>query len=251
MRPHQVSDFCYYDGGRLVGYAPLDGDRDELEVTAAVLPPHQRQGIFRLLLGAARREAQRRGATRLLLVNYPASQSGTAAVQALGLRYVFSEYRMEAEATALPPLDAGKVRLIQANEANVTELARLRALRFGDESRSSASLLGEMNAPGSRYFLAERDGERIGQIGVVDVGDSIYIRGFGIVPERRRRGYGRHLLAATLQLMLSEGHRRFALDVATDNPQALSLYAACGFREKEAYAYHDVPLTERGGFEPA
>lgn len=79
------------------------------------------------------------------------------------------------------------------------------------------------------------------------MGDSLYIRGFGIVPERRRRGYGRHLLAATLQLMLSEGHRRFALDVATDNPQALSLYVACGFREKEAYAYHDVPLTECRG----
>jgi GNAT superfamily N-acetyltransferase len=87
--PNQVSDFCYYVGGHLVGYAPLDGDGDELEVTAVVLPSHRRQGVFRLLLDSARREVQRREARRLLLVGYPTSQAGTVAVQALGLRYVF------------------------------------------------------------------------------------------------------------------------------------------------------------------
>ena len=77
---------------------------------------------------------------------------------------------------------------------------------------------------------------------MVDIGDGIYIRGFGIVPERRQRGYGRQLLAATMQLMLAEGQKHFALDVATDNMRALTLYASCGFRETEAYDYHDVPL---------
>ena len=110
--PNQASDFCCYVGGRLVGYAPLDGTGSELEVTAATLPAYRRRGIFRLLLGAARQEAQRRGAGRLLLVSYRASLSGAAAVQGLNLPYVFSEYRLEAEAMALPPLDSGQVRLI-------------------------------------------------------------------------------------------------------------------------------------------
>jgi ribosomal protein S18 acetylase RimI-like enzyme len=242
--PHQVSDFCYYNGGCLVGYAPLDGDGDELEVTAAVLPSHRQRGVFRLLLDAARQEAQRRVARRLLLVSYPASQSAAAAVRALSLRYVFSEYRMEAEAASLPLLDAGKVKLVQADASNVTVLARLRALSFGDDTRSPEALLAELDTPVARYFLAECGGEYVGQIGVVDVGDGVYIRGFGIVPERRQRGYGRQLLAATVQTMLAEGHRRFSLDVATDNPQALSLYTSCGFRQTEAYDYHDVPLAE-------
>ncbi len=244
--PNQVSDFCYYVGGRLVGYAPLDGDGDELEVTAAVLPPYRQQGVFRMLIDVARREAQRREARRLLLVSYPASQSGEAAVRSLGLRYVFSEYRMEAEAASLPLLDAGKVRLIHADASNVTVLARLRALSFGDDMRLPEALLGELDAPGARYFLAECGGEYVGQIGVVGVGDGVYIRGFGIVPEHRRRGYGRQLLAATVQLMLADGHRHFALDVATDNAQALNLYEACGFRVMEAYDYHDVPLNKPG-----
>ena len=249
--PHQVSDFCYYDGGRLVGYAPMDGDGDELEVTAAVLPSERRRGLFRLLLDAARREAQRREARRLLLVNYRASVSGTVAVQALGLRYVFSEYRMEADADGLPPLDPGQVRLVQVDQSGVTELAHLRALSFGDDARSPEALLVELDAPGARYFLAELDGERIGQIGVVDVGDGIYVRALGIVPEHRQRGYGRQLLAATMQLMLTEGHRHFALDVATDNARALTLYETCGFCETEAYDYYDVALTRPGGSDAA
>jgi ribosomal protein S18 acetylase RimI-like enzyme len=241
-----VSDLCYSDGGLLVGYAPLDGDGDELEVTAAVLPSHRRHGIFRLLLGAARREARRRGARRLLLVGYRASVSGAAAVQALGLPYVSSEFRMEAEAAALPPLDPGRLRLIPVDETNVTDLARLMGLTFG-ESWSAASLTGRLRETGARYFIAEADGARIGQIGVVDADGSLYVRGVGIVPEHRRRGHGRHLLAATLQSMLSEGRERFALDVATENPQALSLYESCGFRVAEAYDYHDVPLAAGHG----
>ncbi len=57
-------------------------------------------------------------------------------------------------------------------------------------------------------------------------------------------GHGRQLLAATLWAMRSEEHRRFSLDVATDNPQALSLYASCGFRQVEVYDYHYVPLAD-------
>lgn len=242
--PDQVSELCYYEDGRLVGYAPLDGDGDELEVTAAVLPSHRRRGVFRLLLDAAQKEAQRRGAARLLLVSYPASTSG-AAVKALGLRYVFSEYRMVAEAAGLPPLYPGRVRLILVDETNVTDLARLMGLAFG-ALWSTAALTERLQETGARYFIAEIGREPIGQIGMVDADGSLYLRGVGILPERRRRGYGRQLLAATLRAMLSEGHERFALDVATDNPKALSLYESCGFHQTEAYDYHDVPLAEPG-----
>lgn len=151
--PDQVSDLCYYEGGRLVGYAPLDG-ADELEVTAAVLPSHRWRGIFRLLMDSARREANVRGVDRLLLVSYPTSLSGVAAVKAVGLPYVSSEYRMEAEADGLPPLDAERVRLIQANQTNMTELTRLMGLTFG--GRGSADALTErLQETGARYFIAE------------------------------------------------------------------------------------------------
>ena len=103
-----------------------------------------------------------------------------------------------------------------------------------------------LQQPGVRYYLAEHDGVQIGQIGVIgpdDPAGGVYLRGFGVVPEQRRRGYGRQLLAATLQAMRSEGQTRFSLDVATDNAQALSLYESCGFRTTNIYDYHTVPAS--------
>lgn len=71
---------------------------------------------------------------------------------------------------------------------------------------------------------------------------NVSIQAVGIVPEWRRHGYGRRLLAATIHTLLSERHTNFALDVATNNRQALSLYQYCGFHEVTAYDYTTVPL---------
>ncbi len=238
----QTGDFCGFVGGQLAGYAQIDSGGREVEFTAATFPEFRRQGVFRALLSAVRQEVLTRGAESLLLVSYRASQSGTAAAQALGLRYVSSEYRMEAEAASLPPLPLGSVALVPVNSSNIASLASLTAQSFGGGGTSPEALAQRLQQAGVRYFLAQIDGEQIGQIGVVDTGGSLYIRGVGILPEQRRRGYGRQLLAATMTLMLAEGQTHFALDVATDNPQALSLYQSCGFRETLVYVYYNVPI---------
>ncbi|MGI4788493.1 MAG: GNAT family N-acetyltransferase [Janthinobacterium lividum] len=230
--PNQVSNFCCRTNGKLIGYALLEGDGPALEVTAAVASQYRRQGIFTGLLRAVKEEAQRRKATSLLAVSYRASASGTAAMQALGLAYISSEYRMEAEEATMPVLPEGILRLVQVDASNAEILSQITALTFG---RISAALDKRLQQDGSRYFLAELDGAWIGQIGVVNSEGSIYIRGVGILPEYQRRGYGRQLLAATLKQMLLEKFTSFLLDVATDNPQALSLYYSCGFFETTIY----------------
>lgn len=238
----QAGDFCCFQEDRLIGYAQIDGNVQETEVTAATFPMFRRQGVFRALLGAVKEEVAARGAESLLLVSYRASQSGAATMQALGLRYVSSEYRMEAEASALPSLTTGQVRLVPVGQSNLAALSHLTAQSFGGGGTSADALARRLQQEGVRYFLAELDATQIGQIGVVDTGGSIYIRGVGILPEHRRRGYGRQLLAATVRQMLAEGQTHFALDVATDNPQALSLYQSCGFHETLVYDYYHVPM---------
>ncbi len=235
-------DFCCFLGDRLIGYAQLDGNGKEMEVTGATFPEFRRQGIFRLLLTAVRAEVQARGVKELLLVSYRGSLSGAAAVQALGFPYLSSEYRMEAMAAALPPLPVGPLQLVPVNESNLALLAHLTAQSFSGGATSAGALAQRLQQKGVRYFLAGLDGMQIGQIGVVDTDSSIYVRGVGILPEYRRRGYGRQLLAMTVGLMLTEGHTHFTLDVATDNPQALSLYQSCGFRETMVYDYYRIAL---------
>lgn len=238
----KANHFCCRAGEQFAGYALLEGSGDALEVTAAVAPAFRRRGIFQALIQAAADEARRRGATELLGVGYRNSVSGTAAVQALELPYVSSEYSMEAEAASLPALDAGQVVLEAVAVADAAALARMLTATFGRDKYPVEVLAARLGEPNARYFFAEVDGRRIGQIGTVETESGVYIRGVGILPERRWLGHGRGLLAALLVRLLAEGHTRFVLDVATENPSALSLYKGCGFRETTIYDYYDLFL---------
>ena len=106
------------------------------------------------------------------------------------------------------------------------------------------ALEARLQEPTARYFFAMIDGIRIGQIGTVETEMEVYIRGVGILPTYRHRGHGHGLLAALLAKLQDEGHRQFVLDVATENPSALSVYEACGFRETTIYDYHTANLTD-------
>ncbi len=238
-----ASSFCCRAGEQFAGYALLERDGTALEVTAAVAPAFRRQGIFWALLQAATDEARRRGATELLLVGYRNSASGTAAVQALGLPYVSSEYSMAAEADALPPLETGRVMLEKVTAADAEELVQMLTTTFGRDKYPVDMLAARLQKPNARYFFAAIDGTRIGQIGIIETEAGIYIRGVGLLLEYRRQGHGRELLAALLVRLLAEGHRQFALDVATENPAALSLYKACGFQETTIYDYYALSLA--------
>ena len=242
--PGRAANFCCRTDGRLVGYALLEGDGRELEFTAAVSPMFRRQGILTSLLEAVRQEAGRRDAARLLLVSYRGSASGAATTLALGLAYDSSEYRMEADAAAMPPLPGGLLGLEAVEAADAAALAQMLALTFEREPSPPEALAARLQEPGVRYFFAVLNGVRIGQIGVVTAEGSLYLRGVGILPEYRRRGLGSQLLAAALRQMLREGQTFFTLDVATDNPQALSLYRSCGFGETTIYDYYDVPTAK-------
>jgi ribosomal protein S18 acetylase RimI-like enzyme len=212
-------------------------------VTAAVLPEYRKRGIFQALFTAARQEARNWDASELLLVSYPGSADGTAVVRHLGFPYKSSEYRMEATVDTIPPLTESRLALEPVDATNVATLSHLLAISFGDSGwNAPKALLQELGKVDKRYYLAKWDNIVIGQIGVIAPDHNVYIQAVGIAPEWRRNGYGRRLLAATVQKMLAEGRTHFALDVATDNPQALSLYQSVGFYETTAYDYYTVPL---------
>ena len=236
------NDFCCYADGLLVGYVPLDGFGDEFEITSAVLPAYRRQGIFRRLFEAARQEARRRQAKKLLLVGYRDSVAGNEVIRRLDIPYDFSEYHMEAEAAAIGSLPTSRIQLELVNETNVADLSRMLALSFEDARwNAPEELRKELQREDKRYFLAKLDETPIGQIGVITEENEVYIRAVGIVPEWRGRGYGRQLLATTILMLLQEGHTQFSLDVATNNGNALSLYQSCGFHAVNVYDYYVVP----------
>jgi ribosomal protein S18 acetylase RimI-like enzyme len=112
-----------------------------------------------------------------------------------------------------------------------------------DEARAETA--EHLNEPGSRMYLAFVDDVPIGVVGALTEQRGVYIRGLGVLPEHQGRGYGRAILARTIALYVAEGHRHLALDVATENRNALALYQSCGFVETNRYDYYEVDLSRR------
>ena len=245
--PGVVSDFCAYAGDELIGYVALDGDGEELELTGMVHPERRRRGIARALVAAAREECLRRGTERLLLVCERASASGRAFVAAIGASFSFAEYHLELEATAGQVAPASELQLRRAGRGDIPLVAEMQARCWGDQGPVPEAQVQQVarrfEEPGSRYYRAFVRGEVVGQIGTLFEENQVYIRGVGILPERRRRGYGRQMLAATVAALIAEGQAHFALDVATETERALELYRSCGFEETNVYEYHALPLA--------
>ena len=212
-----------------------------------VRPDQRRRGLGRALLHAASAECRRREVAQLLLVCEHASASGSAFVEALSppLRYDYSEYRLEWDAsTSARPSAPRDVQLRQATAHDLDLLARLQAGSFNEplpEAREQQ--VRHLAEAGSRVYVGGVEDVPVGVVGVIPEQHGVYIRGLGVLPDERGKGYGRGLLAAALLTALSDGHTHAALDVATENRSALGLYLSCGFRETNRYDYYVVGLA--------
>ena len=84
--------------------------------------------------------------------------------------------------------------------------------------------------------------------------DEVHVHNLAVVPEARRRGLGRRLLALTLEIAARRGARAAHLEVRAGNAAARALYGAMGFEEtglRRAYysaPVEDAVLLSRTGF---
>ncbi len=128
----------------------------------------------------------------------------------------------------------------EAREEDIPALTHITALAFDMSEQGVDWYTPQVLAnPAHRYYVAVL--QNVDVIGKLDVSLSereAFIYGFGVLPEYRGRGYGRQLLARTIQTLIALGKTQIALEVATANKNALSLYHSCGFRETGSYDYY-------------
>jgi ribosomal protein S18 acetylase RimI-like enzyme len=219
----------------------------EAEICGIVHPHFRRQGIGRTMLAAAREEYRRRGERSLLLVCEETSCSGRAFVEAVGVQYRFSEYRMQLDPSAIGSHPRpGPVQLSPAGAQDAELLSRLTAASFDDPiDEVRPRITGWLRQDDQHFYIGRRQEEPIGSLRVhrIQEASCVYVNTFGVLPHYRGRGYGRRILGALIDTLLAEGWKQIMIEVQTDNRPALSVYRACGFREIRTYRYSELELS--------
>ncbi len=243
------NDFLYYEQNMLVGYLALDDwGMDEKEVVAMVRPEFRRKGICTALLVAAREECRLREIPRLLLVCEQASLSGQGYVKAIGARLDFSEHEMVLENFQERSTFDDRLSFHEVGRGDIDAVAKVLSASFDDpEPLVTANLLKRFaqEPPPHIYLATFGEGELsceepVGTLRLDEFDGVIGIYGFGVVPDYRKRGYGRQMLEEAIRMIRTTSQQTIMLDVETDNTPAIGLYTSCGFRIKTTYDYYNV-----------
>ncbi len=232
------------EGNRIVAMATVM-PMAEPEIGLAVHPDRRRTGIGTRVLDAVSARLIDRGFAEALVVCEGGSESGKAFLDRIGAAHDFSEFRLERGAAtpggfALP--DGMTARPAGRDDREV--LIPVMAAAFGD---SRADVEGTIDAglrETERHFaIAELKGEPIGIVRIGDwegIGD---ITALGIAPDYRGQGYGRALLLWAVTELSAAGFERIALEVETENANALGLYRSAGFEVTNEFAYYRLALA--------
>lgn len=132
-----------------------------------------------------------------------------------------------------------------------TELARIHAAGFAHEGRpwSGPEILALLSEPGVGLRLAHSEspagGDRLAPAGFAlyrVAADEAELLTVSVVPEARRAGLGRALLAASEEGARRAGAVRLFLEVGAANAPARALYTGAGYREVGRRAgYYRLP----------
>ncbi len=243
---NETNDFLYYEDGQLVGLLALDDmGKEDRELTGMVHPAYRRRGIFTLLLASAKDEAQHRQIQRLVLVCERFSRSGLAFVESTGAAYDFSENRMELQHYAPRGAISSQLHLTAATASDIDTIAAIIAASFGQSVEGAREHVSDsIGTASARYYLAKLGDEPIGCLNVFNSDtDTAGIYGFGVLPQFRRRGFGRQIMEQTINIIRAEGQQRIELEVEPDNDNAVALYRSLGFVEVTTYGYYNLDIA--------
>jgi putative acetyltransferase len=140
----------------------------------------------------------------------------------------------------------------QADNPSIAKIIRDSLAEFGANKPGtvyfdeSTDHLFEMfrASPGSKYFIAEKNGEVIGGAGIyptdaLPAGTCELVKMY-LKPEVRGMGLGKHLIGKCLDTAKEMGYQQVYIETMPELRKALSVYEQFGFR------YIDAPMGNSG-----
>lgn len=108
---------------------------------------------------------------------------------------------------------------------------------------AAARLGAYLASPGHIMVVAVRDGEVVGQVAAVihrhpDMPDELYIDNLGVTPALHRRGIGRRLVEAVMEIGREQGCTEAWVATEAGNRAARGLYRRLGPKEEAGVAFY-------------
>lgn len=239
---NNINEFMYYKKNKLIGYIGIcNFGGDVLEVNGMVHPRYRRKGIFKRLFSLVKDEWNRRESRKILLLCDNNSTTGLEFIKYAGANYEHSEYEMFLSKSIDTSFDTENVTLRQATNSDSREIAMQNSIYFNIEFKEDDITMveGEENY-NSFTYIAEVNNIIIGKVHLEMTNNMGAIYGLGVLPEHRKKGYGREILKGAIANFKNRNVNEIMLQVLTNNENALNLYKSCGFEETSIMNYYEI-----------
>ncbi len=239
---NNINEFMYYDNNELIGYIGIgEFGGDALEVNGMVHPMYRRRGIFKKLFSLVKDEWRKREGKKMLLLCDNASDSGIEFIKYTGATYNNSEYEMFLKDNLIENFQSNNVVLREATKSDAREIAWQDSIYFNSEFKEDdVSEVEDDESDSSYSYMAEVDNRIIGKVRL-EINNGVGgIYGLGVLPEYRRKGYGREILISAIEKLKEGNSEEIKLQVVTENNNALNLYKSCGFEGASTMNYYEA-----------
>ncbi|WP_226665434.1 GNAT family N-acetyltransferase [Metabacillus litoralis] len=239
----KINEFMYYNEELLIGYLGIcQFSGEALEVNGMVHPEYRRKGVFKSLFSLVEDEWNKRKTKDMLLLNDHTSRSGYEFIKQTSAQYDNSEYEMFLRGEPKFNLDRiAEITFRKATNKDAKDIAEQNSIYFNQSIESLDLVLPEDEAKrGVDIYLAEVEQTVVGkvQVGVSDGIGGIF--GLGVLPNFRRRGFGKEILLKAIDLLKEKQVNEIMLQVAVENEHALDLYKSCGFVVTSTMDYYKM-----------
>ncbi|MFX3672965.1 MAG: GNAT family N-acetyltransferase [Paenisporosarcina sp.] len=197
------------------------------EWSGLVLPDFRRRGVGKALLKALSRNLEARGAESELAVAVKNAPHAKVFLDAERYEWNFSEATLQAN--AIEEVAERKVEVKPLSDEHES-LTRILMDAFEDTEGEVQTLMTfNQSDPRRHVFVANKDGETVGTVTVVEGEDTLWVTALATSPELQGQGIGSSILRFVLGEAGRRGVKTVMLDVEVDNDKALSLYEKVGF----------------------
>lgn len=179
------------------------------------------------------------------------TENGLDADLELTVELTQNEKKRALESRARPPRDPAEigVRVRELVWADVTRVAALESELFGASAWTMGMLTEELRGVGRWYIGAHPldDGGHtplVGYAGIWFDGEHAHIMTIGVETEHQGKGIGQALMGRLVEHAREINARSMLLEVAVNNPAAITMYERAGFRRiglrKRYYQPEDI-----------